>query len=89
MALPLHGRPCRAAPAFRRGRLRGTTALIPPRPEDRMAEIRVQPKRRSLVWLWVLLALAAAALVAWLLVRQGLVRVETTGAAGARPAALA
>ncbi len=54
-----------------------------------MAEIRVQPKRRSLVWLWVLLALAAAALVAWLLVRQGLVRVETTGAAGARPAALA
>ncbi len=54
-----------------------------------MAEIRVQPKRRSLAWLWVLVALAAAALAAWQLLRHGLVRVETTGAAGARPAALA
>ena len=30
-----------------------------------MAEIRVEPKRRSLAWLWVLLLLAVAAGVAW------------------------
>ncbi len=45
-----------------------------------MAQIRIEPKRRSLAWLWVLLALAAAALVAWYLVTQGAVRVQTTGA---------
>lgn len=43
-----------------------------------MAEIRVQPKPRSLAWLWVLLALAVVALVAWFLMRQGLVQVRTT-----------
>ena len=30
-----------------------------------MAEIRVEPKRRSLAWLWVLLLLIVAAAVAW------------------------
>jgi hypothetical protein len=30
-----------------------------------MAEIRVEPKRRSLAWLWVLLLLIVAAGVAW------------------------
>ncbi len=30
-----------------------------------MAEIRVEPKRRSLAWLWVLLLLVIAAAVAW------------------------
>ena len=30
-----------------------------------MAEIRVDPKRRSLAWLWVLLLLIVAAGVAW------------------------
>lgn len=49
-----------------------------------MAEIRVEPKRRSLAWLWLLLALAVIGLVAWYLVNQGAVRVETT----ATPAAL-
>ena len=30
-----------------------------------MAEIRVEPKRRSLAWLWVLLLLIVAGAVAW------------------------
>ena len=30
-----------------------------------MAEIRVEPKRRSLTWLWVLLALLVLAALAW------------------------
>ena len=30
-----------------------------------MAEIRVEPKRGSLAWLWILLLLAIAAGVAW------------------------
>jgi hypothetical protein len=30
-----------------------------------MAEIRVEPKRRSLAWLWILLLLIVAAAVAW------------------------
>ncbi len=52
-----------------------------------MAEIRVEPKRRSLAWLWILLVLAAIALVAWYLVSQGAVRVQSTGDVGALPAA--
>jgi len=30
-----------------------------------MAEIRVEPKKRSLAWLWVILLLVIAAAVAW------------------------
>ena len=45
-----------------------------------MAQIRVEPKRRSHAWLWILLALAVVALVAWYLYSQGAVRVESTGA---------
>lgn len=45
-----------------------------------MAEIRVEPKRRSLAWLWILLVLAVIAIVAWYLVSQGIVRVQTTSA---------
>jgi hypothetical protein len=30
-----------------------------------MAEIRVEPKRRSLAWLWVVVLLLIAAAVAW------------------------
>ena len=30
-----------------------------------MAEIRVEPKKRSLAWLWILLLLIVAAAVAW------------------------
>jgi hypothetical protein len=30
-----------------------------------MAEIRVEPRKRSLAWLWVILLLAVAAGVAW------------------------
>jgi hypothetical protein len=30
-----------------------------------MAEIRVEPKKRSLAWLWVLLLLAVVAAVVW------------------------
>ncbi len=54
-----------------------------------MAEIRVEPKRRSLAWLWILLALAVVALVAWYLISQGGLTVTSTTAAGAlapRPA---
>jgi predicted anti-sigma-YlaC factor YlaD len=57
-------------------------------PEDRVAEIRIEPKRRSLAWLWILLVLAVVALVAWYLVSQGAVRVQdtTTTPTGALPA---
>ncbi len=48
-----------------------------------MAEIRVEPKRRSLAWLWILLALAVVALVAWYLTSQGGVTVRSSTAAGA------
>ena len=45
-----------------------------------MAEIRVEPKRRSMAWVWVLLALAVAAAVFWYLNNDGVNQVETTPA---------
>lgn len=48
-----------------------------------MAEIRVEPKRRSLLWLWLLLALAVAAAVGWYLVTQGVIQVQRTTARSA------
>ena len=42
-----------------------------------MAEIRVEPKRRSLAWLWILLVLAVIAAVAWYLYNQGVVGVRS------------
>jgi hypothetical protein len=49
-----------------------------------MAEIRVEEKRRSLVWLWVLLALAVAALAFWYLNNDGRQQVDVqTGMAPA------
>ncbi|HZF66710.1 MAG TPA: hypothetical protein VEZ47_01595 [Gemmatirosa sp.] len=58
-----------------------------------MAEIRVEPKRRSLAWLWTLLALALVALVAWYLMNGGVRTVDddnttTTTPAGATSSAL-
>jgi hypothetical protein len=50
-----------------------------------MAEIRVEPKRRSLAWVWVLLALAVAAAVFWYLNNDGVNQVETTPATSALP----
>jgi hypothetical protein len=52
-----------------------------------VAEIRIEPKRRSLAWLWILLVVALIALAAWYFMSQGAVRVDTTGAlpAGAIP----
>ena len=50
-----------------------------------MAEIRVEPKRRSMAWLWVLLALAVAAAVFWYLNNDGVNQVETTPATSALP----
>jgi hypothetical protein len=50
-----------------------------------MAEIRVEPKRRSMAWLWVLLALALAALVFWYLNNDGVNQVETAPATSALP----
>lgn len=41
-----------------------------------MAEIRVEPKRRSMAWLWVLLALALVALVFWYLNNDGVNQVD-------------
>ncbi len=54
-----------------------------------MAEIRVEPKRRSLAWLWVLLALALVAAVAWYLSNDGVnqVDVQTAPTSSAAPAA--
>jgi hypothetical protein len=54
-----------------------------------VAEIRVEPKRRSLAWLWILLVLAVIAAVAYYLVRQGAVRVESTGQRSAPAGAVA
>jgi TRAP-type C4-dicarboxylate transport system permease small subunit len=55
-----------------------------------VAEIRVEPKRRSLAWLWILLVLALVAVVGWYLYSQGAVRVQSTSAlpAGSLPAAV-
>ncbi|MGZ8376778.1 MAG: hypothetical protein ACXWZS_17845 [Gemmatirosa sp.] len=50
-----------------------------------MAEIRVEPKRRSMAWLWVLLALALAALVFWYLNNDGVDQVDTVPATSAVP----
>lgn len=52
-----------------------------------MAEIRVEPKRRSMAWLWVVLALAVAALVFWYLNNDGVNQVETAPATSAVPTA--
>jgi hypothetical protein len=41
-----------------------------------MAEIRVEQKRRSLAWLWVVLAVAAAALAYWYFNNDGVNQVD-------------
>ena len=46
-----------------------------------MAEIRVEPKRRSLAWLWILLALALVAAVAWYLMNGGVRTIDSTAPA--------
>ena len=48
-----------------------------------MAEIRVEEKRRSLTWLWLLLALAVVGLVLWYLNNDGVNQVETVPASSA------
>jgi multidrug efflux pump subunit AcrA (membrane-fusion protein) len=53
-----------------------------------MAEIRVEPKRRSLAWLWVLLALAALAALFWWFNNNGVDEVNTAPATTA-PTSLA
>jgi hypothetical protein len=52
-----------------------------------MAEIRVEPKRRSLAWLWALLALALVAAVAWYLMAGGVRRVDDDDATTTTPPA--
>jgi hypothetical protein len=54
-----------------------------------MAEIRVEPKRRSLAWLWALLALALIALVFWYLNNDGVNQVDTAPATTTAPTSLA
>jgi hypothetical protein len=49
-----------------------------------MAEIRVEEKRRSLAWLWILLILVAAALAYWYFSTDGVNQVDVrTGLAPA------
>lgn len=48
-----------------------------------MAEIRVEPKRRSTAWVWVLLALALVALVFWYLNNDGVNQMDTVPASTA------
>ncbi|HEX6534529.1 MAG TPA: hypothetical protein VF041_08025 [Gemmatimonadaceae bacterium] len=36
-----------------------------------MAQIRIEPKRTGLGWLWVLIALVVIALAAWLFIGRG------------------
>lgn len=43
-----------------------------------MAEIRVEPRKRSLTWLWLLLLVAVAAAVAWYFMNGGSADVGTT-----------
>ena len=50
-----------------------------------MAEIRVEEKRRSLAWLWALLAVLLIGLVVWYLNNDGVNQVETVPATGALP----
>ena len=47
-----------------------------------MAQIRIEEKRRSMTWLWALIALALVALVAWFLLANGR---TTVGSEGATP----
>ena len=54
-----------------------------------MAEIRVEPKRRSLAWLWILLALAAIAAVAWYLMNGGVRTVDDDAPAATTTSSLA
>ncbi len=54
-----------------------------------MAEIRVRPQRRSLVWLWILLTVAVLALIAWYLVSSGTIRVRSGDAPGGASGAAA
>jgi multidrug resistance efflux pump len=48
--------------------------------EDRMAEIRIERKRRGLGWLWLLLALLIVAGLAWYFLYPGRAAPTTTGA---------
>ena len=48
-----------------------------------MAEIRVEQKRRSLTWLWLLLALVVVGLVVWYLNNDGVNQVDTVPASSA------
>jgi hypothetical protein len=48
-----------------------------------MAEIRVEQKRRSLAWLWLLLALVVIGLVVWYLNNDGINQVDTVPASSA------
>ena len=50
-----------------------------------MAEIRVEPKRRSMAWLWVLLALAVVALAWWYLNNDGVNQVDVQPAPATQP----
>ena len=54
-----------------------------------MAEIRVEPKRRSMAWLWVLLALAALAALFWWFNNNGVNEVDTAPATTTAPTSLA
>ncbi|MBV9879699.1 MAG: hypothetical protein JO180_04345 [Gemmatirosa sp.] len=50
-----------------------------------MAEIRVQPKKGSLAWLWVLLLLVVVAAAVWFFYFRNVTPVPPTGALPAAP----
>jgi hypothetical protein len=52
-----------------------------------MAEIRVEPKRRSMAWLWILVLIAIAAGVAWYFMNDGRNQLPAGASAPAAPAA--
>ena len=54
-----------------------------------MAEIRVEPKRRSMAWLWILLLVAIAAAVAWYFMNNGRNELPAGASAPAAPTVVA
>jgi hypothetical protein len=47
--------------------MRRGTCVAQPRPGGIMAQIRIQPKRSGLGWLWLIIVLIIIAIIAWFL----------------------
>src|SRR5687768_17215613 len=80
----------RGATSASRGERREASRALDSARRRTMAEIRVEPKRRSMAWLWVLILLAVAAAVAWYFMSGRTETIPPTGSAAPRaPAAVA